>query len=163
MLLALFRGAGAEGLAGMRPRRPLARGIDLARPLLHIEPEELRRYVHVQGLPYAVDPTNGEHTLRRNAVRKALEALRPVFPGLDAAVARAAELTGAELEGSPRSGLRRQVRLALEAQEGLRDVDFAHVEAAVRAIERGGTGNFLMKRGVELRIERGRISGAPLE
>jgi hypothetical protein len=48
----------------------------------------------------------------------------------------------------------------LAAQEDLRDVDFAHVEAAVRAIERGGSGRFHMKSGVELRIDRGMIIGS---
>jgi tRNA(Ile)-lysidine synthase len=158
VLLALFRGAGPEGLAGMRPRRPLAPGLDLARPLLNIGAEELRAYAHAHALPYAVDPTNADASLRRNAVREALVALRPLFPGIDAAIARAAELTGEDLEGTGRAGLRRQVRLALGEQEGLRDVDFAHVEAAVRAMERGSSGRFFMKPGVELRIERGNIT-----
>jgi tRNA(Ile)-lysidine synthase TilS/MesJ len=161
VLMALFRGAGAEGLAGMRPRRRLADGIDLVRPLLHAGARELRHYVHIHALPYAVDPTNADASLRRNAVREALEALRPIFPGLDAAVARAAELTGSDLEGSDRAALRRQVRQALEEQEGLRDVDFAHVEAAVRALERGSSGRFHMKRGVELTVERGRLTSKP--
>ena len=157
VLLALFRGAGPDGLAGMRPRRELAAGIELARPLLHIGTDELRHYAHVHALPYAVDPTNADAGLRRNALRQALEALRPLFPGLDAAVSRAAELTGSHLEGSSRAGLRRQVRQALEEQDGLRDVDFGHVEAAVRALERGASGRFHMKSGVELHIERGTI------
>lgn len=157
VLLALFRGAGIEGLAGMRPRRPLAEGIDLVRPLLQVGAQELRAYAHAHALPYAVDPTNADVELRRNAVREALAALRPLFPGLDAAVARAAELAGEDLEGSDRAALRRQVRQALGEQEGLRDVDFIHVEAAVRAMERGGSGRFFMKPGVELRIDQGRI------
>ncbi|HVA29135.1 MAG TPA: tRNA lysidine(34) synthetase TilS, partial [Candidatus Baltobacteraceae bacterium] len=86
VLLALFRGAGIEGLAGMRPRRPLAPGLDLVRPLLHVGAHELRGYAHAHALPYAVDPTNADAELRRNAVREALAALRPRFPGLDAAV-----------------------------------------------------------------------------
>ena len=157
VLLALFRGAGIEGLAGMRPRRALAPGIDLVRPLLHVGADELRAYAHAHALPYAVDPTNADAEVRRNAVREALAALRPRFPGLDAAVARSAELAGEDVEGSDRAALRRQVRQALGEQEGLRDVDFVHVEAAVRAMERGTSGRFFMKPGVELRIERGRI------
>lgn len=159
VLLALFRGAGVEGLAGMRPRRELTEGVELIRPLLQLGADELRHYAHVHALPYAVDPTNADGTLRRNAVREALAALRPLFPGLDAAVARAAELAGEDLEGSDRAALRRQVRAALGEQDGLRDVDFAHVEAAVRALERGTSGRFYMKPGVELTIERGTIRG----
>jgi len=160
VLLALLRGAGPEGLAGMRARRPLRDGVDLARPLLQIAAEDLLGLCRLHALPYAVDPSNADRGLRRNALRAALEALRPLFPGLDAAVARTAELLAAERAGTQRADLRREVRAALAAQEDLRDVDFVHVEAAVRAIERGGSGRFHMKSGVELRIERGAIVGS---
>jgi tRNA(Ile)-lysidine synthase len=157
VLLALFRGAGPDGLSGMRARRPLAPGIDLVRPLLHFGADQLRHACHVHALPYAVDPTNADHGVRRNALRSALEALRPLFPGLDAAVARAADVLSEELDATQRADVRRDVRAVLEAQEGLRDVDFTHVEAVVRAIERGGSGRFHMKKDVELLVERGSI------
>jgi tRNA(Ile)-lysidine synthase len=157
VLLALLRGTGPEGLRGMPARRALADGIDLARPLLHIAADELRYACHVHALPYAVDPTNADHGLRRNALRAALASLRPLFPGLDAAVARTAEVLAHEAAGTQRADVRREVRAALAAQDGLRDIDFEHVEAAVRAIERGGSGRFHMKKGVELRIEQGII------
>jgi tRNA(Ile)-lysidine synthase len=158
VMLALLRGAGPQGLGGIRPRRALAPGIDVVRPLLRLGAEDLQYYCHAHGLPYAVDPTNADETLRRNAVRSALEALRPLFPGLDGALARTAELVGEEFEGSERAALRRDVRSTLEAQAELRDVDFTHVEAAVRTLERGGSGRFHMKPGVELHIERGKIA-----
>jgi tRNA(Ile)-lysidine synthetase-like protein len=157
VLLALLRGAGPEGLRGMRARRALVDGIDLARPLLHVGGDELRYACHVHALPYAVDPTNADRGVRRNALRAALTSLRPLFPGLDSAVARTAELLAAESAGTQRADLRREVRAALAAQDGLRDIDFEHVEAAVRTIERGGSGRFHMKKGVELRIEQGII------
>lgn len=157
VLLALFRGGGPDGLGGMEPRRPLAPGVDLVRPLLRVEPEELRDYCHREALPYAIDPTNEQTSLRRNAVRQALDALRPQFPGLDGAVARAAELVADERAGTRRAALRRAVREALAREPGLRDVEFVHVEDAVRALERGGTGRFFMKEGVALTIERGKI------
>ncbi len=157
VLLALFRGGGPDGLAGMEPRRPLAEGVELVRPLLRVEPEELRDYCHREALPYAIDPTNADTSQRRNAVRQALEALRPQFPGLDGAVARAAQLVTDEQAGSRRAALRRRVREALQGDPGLRDVEFVHVEEAVRALERGGTGRFFMKEGVALTIERGKI------
>ena len=158
VLLALFRGAGPQGLAGMRPRRTLAASLDLARPFLAIAPGDLLAYCLRIGLPYAVDPGNADLGLRRNAVRKALAALRPLFAGLDEAVARAATLVGDELEEADRAGLRKRVRSVVDEQDGLRDVDFRHVEAAVSALERGGSGDFYMKRGLALRIERGSIS-----
>lgn len=157
VLLALLRGAGPQGLHGMPARRTLADGVDLARPLLHVAAEELRRACHVHALPYAVDPTNADRGLRRNALRAALDSLRPLFPGLDAAVARTAELLSEESAGTMRADVRREVRAVLAAQDGLRDIDFEHVEAAVRTIERGGSGRFHMKKGVELRIEQGII------
>jgi tRNA(Ile)-lysidine synthase len=162
-LLALFRGAGPQGLAGMPIRRRLGPDVDLARPLLRVSAEALRRYCHTQALPYAVDPTNSDLRLRRNAVREALDALRPLFPGLDEAVARAAELVGDAAEGSRRAELRRRVRDRLASEEALRDVDFEHVEAAVRAIEGGRSGTFHMKAGVRLEIRRGGIVGITRE
>jgi tRNA(Ile)-lysidine synthase len=158
VLLALFRGTGPQGLAGMPSRRELTSGVDLARPLLRVEREQIRAYVQRAGLPYAVDPTNADGQLRRNAVREALVALRPLFPGLDAAVSRAAEVVGAELSGAPEAFLRRQVRDALRDHEALRGVDFEHVEAAVRALERGNTGRFSMGPGVEVTIENGELT-----
>ncbi len=159
VLMALFRGAGPGGLAGIPPRRPLGKGIDLARPLLRVDPGTLRDACHARALPYCVDSTNADLDLRRNAVRAALERLRPLFPGLDEAVARAAELGADELGGTPRAGLRRRVRERLTAAGELRDVEFAHVEAAVRTLERRGSGRFHMKAGVWLEIDAGEIAG----
>ena len=158
VLLALFRGTGPAGLAGMPARRELATGIELARPLMRFERMEIRRYVESSGLPYAVDPTNADLTLRRNAVRDALTALRPLFPGLDAAVSRAAQLVSAELADVPEAALRRQVRQALREHKALRHVDFEHIEAAVRALERGGSGSYSMGSGLEVTIEKGRLT-----
>lgn len=163
VLLALLRGTGPAGLRGMSGRRRLAAGIDLARPFIGIPSEELRAYCHARALPYAVDPTNADLSLRRNAVREALAALRPFFPSLDAAMARAAEVLSEEADGSRRAGLRRCVRELFAEEDGLRDVDFQHVEAAVHAIEGGRTGTFHMKPGVALRIERGAIAGITRE
>lgn len=158
VLLALFRGTGPAGLAGMPQRRPLEEGIDLARPVLRFERADIRGYVQAAGLPYAVDPTNEDLTYRRNAVRNALAALRPLFPGLDAAVSRAAELVAGELVQTPEAALRRQVRETLREHQALRGVDFEHIEAAVRALERGSSGRFSMGSGVELAIENGQLT-----
>lgn len=156
VLLGLFRGSGPEGLAGMPQRRSLGAGVDLVRPLLRVAADDLRYYCHVNALPYGIDPTNEDARLRRNAVREALAALRPAFPGLDEAVARAAELVAAEQAGTPRAAMRRRVREVLREKASLSDVDFAHVEAAVRAMESGGSGRFLMKKGVTLQIDADR-------
>jgi tRNA(Ile)-lysidine synthase TilS/MesJ len=143
----------------MAGRRPLREGIDLARPLLQVDPAALRAYCHARALPYAVDPTNSESGKRRSAVREALESLRPLFPGLDRAVARAADVIAEETKGSRRADLRRTVRERLGNDDALRDLDFAHVEAAVRALENGRSGTFFMKPGIGLRIESGAMRG----
>ena len=158
VFLALLRGAGPSGLRGMRGRRRLEPGLDLARPLLAVPSEKLRAYCHLRALPYAVDPTNAQAALRRNAVREALSTLRPLFPGLDAAVARAAAVLTDQQGATRRSALRLSVREQLEREDSLRDLDFLHVEAAVRALEGGRTGTFYMKPGIALRIERGVIA-----
>lgn len=158
VLLALFRGTGAQGLAGMPARRALADDVDLVRPLLQFEKERLVEYVQRAGLPYVLDPSNDDLELRRNAVRRALGALRPSFPGLDEAVARAARMIAEELDGHPHAALRREVRGALRRHQALEGVDFEHVAAAVRALERGRSGRFAMASGVWLTIENGRLT-----
>lgn len=158
VLLALFRGTGPQGLAGMPARREFAEGLDLARPLLRFPRAEIREYVQISGLPFSIDPTNADLAYRRNAVREALAALRPLFPGLDAAVARAAQVVGDELAGSPQAALRRQVRETLQEHQALRGVDFEHVEAAVRTLQRGGRGSFTMASGVVVTIENGELT-----
>jgi tRNA(Ile)-lysidine synthase len=163
VLLALLRGTGLAGLRGIRPRRRLAPELEVARPLLGISSDVLRAYCHVRVLPYAVDPTNAQTNLRRNAVREALSALRPLFPGLDEAVARAAGIVAEEQEASKRAALRRSVREQLEKEDDLREIDFVHVEAAVRALEGGHSGTFHMKPGIALRIERGVVKGITKE
>lgn len=158
VLLALFRGTGPQGLAGMPARRELAEGIDLARPLLRHTRAGIREYVQMCGLPYSIDPTNADLAYRRNAVRRALAALRPLFPGLDASVARSAHVVGDELLETQQAALRRQVRATLREHQALRGVDFEHVEAAVRALERGGSGSFTMASGVIVTIENGELT-----
>jgi tRNA(Ile)-lysidine synthase len=159
VFLALLRGSGLAGLSGIPARRSLEPGLDLARPLLGVAPETLRGYCHARALPYAVDPTNADAGRRRNAVREALANLRPLFPALDRAVARAAEVIAQEQGGSPRARLRRSVRERFAADDDLRDLDFAHVEAAVRALESGRSGTYFMKPGIGLRVEDGSIAG----
>jgi tRNA(Ile)-lysidine synthetase-like protein len=158
VLLALFRGTGSAGLAGMPARRTLEPGIDLVRPLLRRSAQELLDFCHEAAAPYAVDPTNADLGIARNGVREALTALRPLFPQLDRAVARAAALAADEAEDAPRAGLRKLVRERVAGECGLLDVAFEHVEAAVRAMERGASGRFHLKPGIELEVRDGAIA-----
>ena len=69
VLLKLLRGAGPEGLGGMRERRPLGRG-ELWRPLLRdISRAQLRDYVAQHRLPCIDDPSNADTRLARNRLR----------------------------------------------------------------------------------------------
>ncbi len=68
VLLKLLRGAGPEGLGGMRAMRPLGQG-RLWRPLLEVPREVLRGYVQSHALPCIDDPSNADSRLSRNFLR----------------------------------------------------------------------------------------------
>ena len=68
VLLKLLRGAGPEGLGGMRAMRPLGGGM-LWRPLLATPRAWLRDYVQAHGLPCIEDPSNADTRLGRNHLR----------------------------------------------------------------------------------------------
>jgi tRNA(Ile)-lysidine synthase len=68
VLLKLLRGAGPEGLAGMRALRPFAHG-QLWRPLLDLSRQSLRDYVEAQQLSCIDDPSNANTRLARNQLR----------------------------------------------------------------------------------------------
>ena len=146
VLLALFRGTGLAGLAGMAPMSELPGGLQLLRPLLRITHADLLEQLHRSGLPYALDPTNRERRYRRNAVRAALADLRGDFPQLDRSVARCAEIVRDELAGGERVAARRRLRADLAERGELRDIPFERIEAALDA--RPGRRVFL-KRGLE--------------
>ncbi len=133
VLLALFRGTGLDGLAGMPPRRPLVAGIDLIRPLLRIPRGDVSAELHRLALPAAVDPSNAELRYRRNALRARLADLRADFPDLDAAVARCAEIVRAERAGDDRAAARDDLRRRLRERDLLRDIPFERIEAALDA------------------------------
>ena len=154
VLLALFRGTGPDGLCGIPFERELSGGTRVVRPLLGVEPEELAAYLAAHHLPLALDPTNVEGAFRRNAVRAALAGLRPVFPRLDAAVARCATILAEERTNAGRAELRLRLRDELAAALGdTRDVGFERLDAAASAIERGAAGRHFLRRGVEVVVE----------
>lgn len=68
VLLKLLRGAGPEGLGGMRTRRPFGRG-QLWRPLLALPRTQLREYVDAHQLDCIDDPSNADTRLARNRLR----------------------------------------------------------------------------------------------
>lgn len=68
VLLKLLRGAGPEGLGGMRVTRRLGEGL-LWRPLLDLPRAQLRAYVEQHALPCIDDPSNQDARLSRNFLR----------------------------------------------------------------------------------------------
>jgi tRNA(Ile)-lysidine synthase len=133
VLLALFRGTGLAGLAGMAASSELPDGLRLLRPLLRITRAQLVEDLQRGGLPYAIDPTNADRRYRRNAVRAALADLRPGFPQLDRSVARCAQIVREELAGGERADARRRLRAQLAGRGELRDIPFERIEAALDA------------------------------
>jgi len=93
LLLRLLRGAGATGLAGMRPRAG-----DLLRPLLAVSREEVLAHLRERGLEWREDPSNADTAHRRNRVRHELiPYLEERFnPGIKATLARTASLLADE-------------------------------------------------------------------
>jgi tRNA(Ile)-lysidine synthase len=68
VLLKLLRGAGPEGLGGMRELRAFGRG-QLWRPLLALPRQQLLDYVAKWQLPSVDDPSNRDTQLARNLLR----------------------------------------------------------------------------------------------
>lgn len=152
VLLALFRGTGPAGLAGMPSARPLGERATLLRPLLEVERSALTALCAAQQLPYALDPTNSDRRYARNAVRAALVELRSSFPHLDAAVSRCARIVRDELAATGRAALRARLRGEIATGPGLRDVSFERLEAAARALEEGRPGRHFLKPGYAIDV-----------
>jgi tRNA(Ile)-lysidine synthase len=100
--LRLLRGAGGEGLAGMKWRSPSPadKNISLARPLLGFPKTELATFARENKIRFRHDATNFSPDFLRNRIRnELLPLLRKTYqPALDQAVLRLMEITGAEAE-----------------------------------------------------------------
>ncbi|MFG1870033.1 tRNA lysidine(34) synthetase TilS [Micromonospora arborensis] len=97
VLLALARGAGPRGLAGMPARRDLA-GVPLLRPLLEIGREQTRAACVALGLSPWQDPHNTDPSYTRSRVRADLlpALVRALGPGVVDNLARTARLVAAD-------------------------------------------------------------------
>jgi tRNA(Ile)-lysidine synthase len=97
ILLHLCRGAGLDGLSGMRgldaaPGRTTGR---LWRPLLAFDRATVRRMCEALSLPFVDDPTNEDALRPRTRIRhQVLPQLRAIRKGVDLALARAARIVG---------------------------------------------------------------------
>lgn len=152
VLLALFRGTGLDGLAGMSVTRELTPGVQLVRPLLRITKKELHQELVGSELPTAHDPSNDDTHYRRNALRERLKGLREDFPNLDSAVSRCSEIVRDEKEKPERSLLREAVREHVKQAVGLRDVSYERIEALTTAVEKNKPAKIHVKKNVEATI-----------
>jgi tRNA(Ile)-lysidine synthase len=155
VLLRLLRGAGASGLAAMRPRAG-----DLLWPMLALSRGDVLDHLAARGLSAREDPSNADLALARNRVRHELLPYleRHFNPALREALARSASVFAEEadvlaavagdarraqgradddgyvlplagLRAAPRALGRLSVRRALQEAGGLRGVGLKHVDA----------------------------------
>lgn len=124
----LLRGAGGEGLAGMKWSNPSpsAAKIRLARPLLDLPKQALRSFVKTNNLPFSEDATNSLLDIQRNRIRHELIPLlgRHYQPVLSRAVLRVMNVVGAETEFVTQT--------ARQWLRGTRQPDFARLPIAVQ-------------------------------
>ena len=114
VLLKLLRGAGPEGLRGMRVSRRLGEHL-LWRPLLRLPRTALQAYAQAQSLQWIDDPSNADTRHARNFLRHAvLPSLRTRWPRLDTAVGHSARWMNAAAEQ-----LQHDAAMALTQIQGL--------------------------------------------
>lgn len=90
LLIALSRGAGVEGLAGM-PLRMQRHGVEFHRPLLAVHADALREWIVAGRIPYVDDPSNTDLRYTRNRIRQlVLPALAATLPQYRETFARSA-------------------------------------------------------------------------
>jgi tRNA(Ile)-lysidine synthase len=132
LLLALSRGAGIAGLAGMRPQWE-REGISYRRPLLDVSGADIRSWLVAQGIGWIEDPTNASEKFTRNRIRARLSpALAEAFPQYRDTFARSA-----------RHAAQAQALLEDVAHEDLAGTGTPPSIAALRALSRARQANAL--------------------
>lgn len=167
ILLALLRGAGPRGLAGVAEVRPLGPGCRVIRPMLGVTHAEAQRICVEAGHVWQEDLTNAETARARGAMRhRVLPVLREIQPRAAARASNSAHLlsgaanvltklvTGLHVPGDramwPRTALRDQpdpvvgeaLRLGARSLLGSARRDrlgSRQIGPAVRTIRSGGT------------------------
>jgi tRNA(Ile)-lysidine synthase len=101
VLFRLLRGSGLQGLSGMPPRRPLAEGIELIRPLLDVRRSEVLQYLGENKLPFRTDTSNADPRFTRNRIRHDLiphlQQYNPAVVGIVGRLAKQARGVQTEL------------------------------------------------------------------
>jgi tRNA(Ile)-lysidine synthase len=132
MLIALSRGAGLDGLAGM-PRRIERHGVDFHRPLLEVHASALREWIAASATAHIDDPSNTDLRYTRNRIRlHVLPTLAAALPQFRETFARSAR------NAAKASGL-----LAEIAAEDIAAAGSPPTLAALRALPRERLANAL--------------------
>ncbi|MDP7004877.1 MAG: tRNA lysidine(34) synthetase TilS [Phycisphaerales bacterium] len=99
MLMALCRGAGLRKLSGMATIRPLCGNVNLYRPLLHVEKQNLIKVCQLANFNWCDDPTNIDPTTPRGRLRNdVIPVLRELWPAADKHAANASTILHAAAE-----------------------------------------------------------------
>lgn len=100
--LRVLRGAGGEGVAGMKwlSPSPADKSVSLIRPLLGFSKSELMEHARAKKIEYRNDATNFSADFLRNRIRNELLPMlqEDYQPGLSKTVLRLMEIVGAEAE-----------------------------------------------------------------
>jgi tRNA(Ile)-lysidine synthase len=132
VLLKLLRGAGPEGLGGMRATRRLGYGM-LWRPLLDTPRDVLRRYAEERELPCIDDPSNDDARLSRNYLRhEILPRLSQHWPHAVDSIVHSARLHRSASEALKRQWRAEQTRLLDKADGSLDASGWLALEPALR-------------------------------
>lgn len=140
VLLALLRGSGPAGLAGMPKARPLGAG-RLLRPLLEVPQAALHAFLRERNCAWLDDSSNRDTARDRNFLRhEVLPVLRQRWPSCAASLARSARHNAEALAGLERLAAtqlhRRQRSPRILALDGLQE-DTAMLKLVVRQWLRG--------------------------
>jgi tRNA(Ile)-lysidine synthase len=134
LLIALGRGAGVDGLAGM-PTRMERHGVTFHRPLLEVRADALREWIAASGIAHVHDPSNGDLRYTRNRIRHlVLPALAEALPQYRETFARSA-----------RNAARASALLSELAARDLADAGSPPRLTALRALPRERLANLLRR------------------
>ena len=94
LLLNLIRGTGLRGLCGIRPKNGY-----IVRPMLCVDLNEIKQFLHEQDLAYVTDSSNFSDTYTRNLIRlRVLPLMETINPAIRKALLKTAEnLSDAEI------------------------------------------------------------------
>ncbi|MDG1279923.1 MAG: tRNA lysidine(34) synthetase TilS [Pseudorhodobacter sp.] len=123
LLMGLARGAGLEGLCGMRPAWRQG-GAVFARPFLDVPRADLRAFLQARGVGWVDDPSNSNPKFTRVRARQVLKALQGLA------------ITPAQLAGTARHLARAQSALESAAAEAC--AALCQIRAGAVVVERDG-------------------------